>query len=116
MLDANSEETWKVRNLAPSAAFRTSIRGLWESALANLETPNPMAVAEALRQLEQLPEAKIGAAKENSEETEPEQTLDTLFTIDAEVVIPPDGYGLNPFRRFLITFGRRKHINSASSR
>jgi hypothetical protein len=111
-LDANPEETWKVRNMVPSEAFRASMRSLWKATLSHLESPNPTAVADALRQLEQLPEAEIGVSSESIQETSAEQSLGNLFNIDAELVIPPDGYGLNAVRRFLITFGRRKHIKA----
>jgi hypothetical protein len=34
-----------------------------------------------------------------------------IFEIDAQVIIPAAGYGLIAVRRFLIAFGRRRHIN-----
>jgi hypothetical protein len=52
-----------------------------------------------------LPEAKGPAEATGKYE-------DTVFEIDAQLAVPPHGYGLTAVRRFLIAFGRRRHTNS----
>ena len=52
-----------------------------------------------------LPEAKGPAEPTGRYE-------DTVFEIDAQLIVPPHGYGLTAVRRFLIAFGRRRHTNS----
>jgi hypothetical protein len=43
---------------------------------------------------------------------ERDSSLKAVFEIDVQVNIPAGGYGLNAVRRFLITFGRRRHIEA----
>ena len=36
---------------------------------------------------------------------------DTVFEINAQLIVPPHGYGLTAVRRFLVAFGRRRHTD-----
>ena len=98
------------REAPTSQAVRVSLRALFAAALAQGETTNTAAVEEALACVQATTSADLPDAKGPAEATGKYE--DTVFEIDAQLTVPPHGYGLTAVRRFLIAFGRRRHTNS----
>ncbi len=64
------------------------------------------AVSGAIIELEQTANALLAEGAF----AEADETCNAVFEIDATIAVPSAGYSLNAARRFLIAFGRRKHI------
>jgi hypothetical protein len=98
---------------APSAkGVRASLRALFAAGLAQVEIPDATVVEAALARVKATTIADLPDAKGASEPTD--RYEDTVFEIDAQLIVPAHGYGLTAVRRFLIAFGRRRHTNSVS--
>jgi len=96
---------------APTAqAIRASLRALFAAGLAQGEAPDATAMEAALARVKATTVADLPEAKDPAEPAG--QYDDTVFEIDAHVIVPAHGYGLTAVRRFLIAFGRRRHTNS----
>jgi hypothetical protein len=93
-----------------SQAFRASLRTLLAVALGHGEAPNEPALDAALGNVK----AAAAATVEPPATGELREThfQDVVFHIDADLVVPPAGYGLTAVRRFLVAFGRRRHTNA----
>jgi len=111
-LEVNPEETSEARESMSSETFRTAMRTLWKAALSHLESPQPAPIAEALRELEELRSTAPDSNRDEAASTQRSETSKLIFDIDARIIIPPNGYGLNAVRRFLVTFGGRRHIKA----
>ena len=64
------------------------------------------AVSRAIIELDRTANALMAAGAP----AETDETCEAVFEIDATIAVPSAGYGLKAARRFLITFGRRKHV------
>lgn len=109
-LALNPEKVRAAREAPTAQAIRASLRALFAAGLAQGVAPNSTAVEAALARVKaatvvDLPEAKRPAGPSG-------QHVNTVFEIDAHVIVPALGYGLTAVRRFLIAFGRRRHTNS----
>ena len=111
-LDANPEEASEARHSVSSETFRTAMRTLWTAALTYQESRQPAAIAEALRKIEQLPGTAGDSTHEEVISDPPSEISNTVINIDARILIPANGYGLNAVRRFLVTFAGRRHIKA----
>ena len=109
-LAMHPEKIRLAREAPTSQAVRASLRALFAAALAQGETTNAEAVEEALVRVQATTSADVPEAKGPAEATGKYE--DTVFEIDAQLTVPPHGYGLTSVRRFLIAFGRRRHTNS----
>lgn len=95
---------------ASSEALRASLRALTAVTLAHAESPDDAALDGALEKVREATSAlkKVeGAASDAEHEDRPAAAV---FEIDARLLVPPNGYGLTAVRRFLVTFGRRRHL------
>jgi hypothetical protein len=111
-LDANPEEASEARHSVSSETFRTAMRTLWTAALSHQESLQPAAIAEAQRKIELLPGTAGDSTHEEVISAPPSEISNTVFNIDARILISANGYGLNAVRRFLVTFGGRRHIKA----
>lgn len=107
-VDSDANATLTRRDSSPSQAFRSAIGELWKAAISQGEHSSQAAVSDAIREVERV----SNAALVEGADAQIEDTCAAVFDIDATIIVPPDGYGLNAARRFLIAFGRRKHIQA----
>jgi hypothetical protein len=97
---------------ASSEVLRASLRALTAVALAHAESPDDAALDAAL---EKVREASVALKKVEpaiSDAGREDGPPVAIFEIDARLLVPPNGYGLTAVRRFLVTFGRRRHLGA----
>ncbi len=111
-LDINPSKIALAREENPSQVFRASLRVLWAWALAPGEPANEAALNVALGKVKAAAGAAVEVEADSADATCEMHSRSTVFEIDAKIVIPPVGYSLTAVRRFLITFGRRRYVNS----
>jgi hypothetical protein len=111
-LDVNPEKLDADRTEPSSQAFRASLRALWAVALAHGESSNESAVDAALGSVKDTTATAANVESDTPDALREKGSSNTVFKIDAQLVIPPTGYGLTTVRRFLVTFGRRRHMNA----
>ncbi len=96
---------------APSAhALRASLLGLFATSVAQEDAPNGVAVEAALAGINETANADLPVAQGPVEPTGKYE--DMVFEIDAQLLVPSNGYALTAVRRFLVAFGRRRHLGS----
>jgi hypothetical protein len=110
-LDVNPEELDAARAEPASQAFRASSRALWSATLANEESPDEAAVEAALADAKDAAGTAAKIEPDVAETPPGKRSRDSVFEIHAQLVIPSVGYSLTAVRRFLIAFGRRRHMN-----
>jgi Protein of unknown function (DUF4238) len=98
----------RAREQASAREFRAALRDLWNAILAADNSRDHAQYEQATRRLKDLATERCTHSARN----DPDNSLQAEFEIDAQLSIPSAGYGLNAVRRFLITFGRRRHIES----
>lgn len=98
------------REAATSRAVRASLRALFAIGLAEGDAADRARVEAALVAVREAADADLPAARGRAELTG--RYEDTMFKIDARLLVPPDGYGLTAVRRFLVAFGRRRHLGA----
>jgi hypothetical protein len=98
------------REAATSLAVRASLRALFATGLAQGDADARAAVEAPLVAVKEAADADLPAARGPAEPTGKYE--DTVFEIDARVLMPPNGYGLTAVRRFLVAFGRRRHLSA----
>jgi Protein of unknown function (DUF4238)/SEC-C motif len=108
-LALHPEKIRAAREAPTSLAVRASLRTLFATALAQGDTPDVTAVGAALARVEATTYADLPEAKGPAEPTGNYE--DTVFEIDADLIVPTSGYGLIAVRRFLVAFGRRRHMD-----
>lgn len=92
------------RRAAPKyAAFRSALLGVWKASGADQQRT---ALLEALLAVE----AASQALMTETAEVPPESATNAIFEIDTTLRIPSQGYSLAAAQRFVLAFGRRKHI------
>jgi hypothetical protein len=96
---------------APTAqAVRASLRGLLATSIAQKDGLNGAAVEAALAAINETVNADLPLAQGPAEPTGKYE--ETVFEIDARLVVPPNGYSLTAVRRFLVAYGRRRHLGA----
>jgi hypothetical protein len=98
------------REAATSLAVRASLRALFAIGLAQGNAPDGAAVEAALTAINETANADLPFARRSAEPIGKYE--DTVFEIDARLLVPPNGYGLTAVRRFLVAFGRRRHLST----
>ncbi len=93
-----------------SEAVRASLRALTAVALAHAESPDDAALDGALEKVREASAALKKVEPAISDAGREDGSPVAIFEIDARLLIPPNGYGLTAVRRFLVTFGRRRHL------
>ena len=108
---ASHPETIRVaREAATSPVVRASLRALFAAGLAEKDAADRASTEAALVAVREAADADLSAARAPAEPTG--RYEDTMFEIDARLLVPPSGYGLTAVRRFLIAFGRRRHLEA----
>lgn len=108
-LALHPEKIRLAREAPTSQAVRASFRALYSVALAQDEAPDAAAVEETLARVRATAGADLPEARGPAEPTGKYE--DTVFEIDAQLIVPAHGYGLTAVRRFLVAFGRRRHTD-----
>ncbi len=98
------------REAATSLAVRASLRALFATGLAQVSAADRAAAEAALVAVKEAADADLPAARGPAEPTGKYE--DTVFEIDARLLVPSNGYGLTAVRRFLVAFGRRRHLGA----
>jgi hypothetical protein len=96
--------------VATSLRVRASLRALFAAVLAQGDAADRAGAEAALVAVKEAADADLPAARGPSEPTGKYE--DTVFEIDARLLVPPNGYGLTAVRRFLVAFGRRRHLGA----
>ncbi|MHB8405835.1 MAG: DUF4238 domain-containing protein [Gammaproteobacteria bacterium] len=110
-LEVNPDKTEAARVEQPAQAFRASLRALWSATLARGDSTNGYAIDVALGEVKNAAAATMQVEQESGDAAGEGGAQNTVFEIDAHVVVPPNGYGLTAVRRFLVAFGRRRHTS-----
>ncbi len=97
------------RDTPTSRAVRASLRALFATSLAQGHVADATAVDVDLDRTKAATNADLREAKGPGEPTGKYE--DTVFEINAQLIVPPHGYGLTAVRRFLVAFGRRRHTD-----
>jgi hypothetical protein len=105
IIDDGPKSTLVRRGASTSTAFRSALRGLLTASLSAGEHANQI-VSRAIIELDRTANALLAAGAP----AEADETCNAVLEIDATIAIPSAGYSLNAARRFLIAFGRRKHL------
>lgn len=105
IIDDGPKSTLVRRDASTSTAFRGALRGLLTVSLSAGEHSS-QAVSGAIIELDRTANALMAAGAP----AETDETCEAVFEIDATIAVPSAGYSLKAARRFLITFGRRKHV------
>ena len=79
--------------------------------LAQGDPSNEPAMDTALGNLREAAGTLTKAQPDSEDVPRDERLPDTAFEIDAQLIIPPAGYGLTAVRRFRVAVGRRRHTN-----
>jgi hypothetical protein len=98
------------RQAATSLAVRASFGTLFATTLAQRDAADRAGVEAALVAVKEAADADLPAARGPAEPTGKYE--DTVFEIAARLLVPPNGYGLTAVRRFLVAFGRRRHLGA----
>jgi hypothetical protein len=98
------------REAATSFGVRASLRALFAAGLAQGDAADRGAVEEALVAVKDATDADLPAARGPAEPSSKYE--DAIFEIDARLLVPPNGYSLTAVRRFLVAFGRRRHLGA----
>jgi hypothetical protein len=109
-LALHPETVRAARETATSLAVRASLRALFATGLAQGDAADRAAAEVALVAVKEAADADLPAARGPDEPTGKYE--DTVFEIDARLLVPPNGYSLTAVRRFLVAFGRRRHLGS----
>jgi hypothetical protein len=104
------EKTRTARETRTAQAARNALQALFATSLAQRDVPNDAAVEAALEAVKEAVNAHLPLAKGPSKSTGKHE--DTVFKIGAQLIVPPQGYGLTAVRRFLVAFGRRRHTSA----
>ena len=96
------------REAATSLVVRASLRALFAIGLTQGDAADHPAVEAALVAVKEAADADLPAARGPAEPTGKYE--DTVFEIDVRLLVPPNGYSLTAVRRFLVAFGRRRHL------
>ena len=97
---------------ASSEVLRASLRALHRVALLHAESPDDTALDGGLEKVRQAAIA-LKKVEPAAWEVGGDNALSgPVFQIDARLLVPPNGYGLTAVRRFLVTFGRRRHMSA----
>jgi hypothetical protein len=101
----------QVAEIANCSDIRNMSRTLWRAASAFKGEEDTAAVTLALDQLEQAVTAMI---REDGELTAPAKRAgrELGFDIDVHIVVPPKGFWRSAVQRFLVSFGRRRRMES----
>jgi hypothetical protein len=91
--------------------IRTRLRTLWQAASAYRDEEDGASVETALDQVEQ---AIRTMTREDGELTAPTERAGRQlgFDVDAHIVVPPGGFWRSAVQRFLVSFGRRRRMES----
>jgi hypothetical protein len=89
-------------------AFRAAIRELWKVTTAESLRSDGSRLPAALDALAQTSSAMMAEPVGK----EPDGITSAVFEISATLVVPPEGYRLIAAQRFVVAFGRRKHIDA----
>jgi hypothetical protein len=111
-LDINPSHLEAARAEPSSEGFRASLRALAAAALAHSESPDEAAFDAALGKVQDAAIALKKIEPVASDSVSDDAVPETVFEIDARLLAPPNGYGLTAVRRFLVTFGRRRHLSA----
>jgi hypothetical protein len=98
------------RGAATSLGVRASLRALFATGLPQGDAADRAAAVAALVAVKEAADADLPAARGPAEPIG--RYEDTVFEIDARLLVPPNGYGLTAVRRFLVAFGRRRHLGA----
>jgi len=101
----------QVAEIEKCSDIRNRFRTLWQAASAFKGEEDTAAVSLALDQLEQAVTAMI---REDGELTAPAKRAgrELGFDIDIHIVVPPKGFSGSAVQRFLVSFGRRRRMES----
>jgi hypothetical protein len=93
------------------ARIRNRLRTLWRAALGYKDEEDVTAVITALDEVEHAVTTMI---KEDGELTAPTERAERQlgFDVDAHIVVPPKGFWRSAVQRFLVSFGRRRRLES----
>jgi hypothetical protein len=109
-LALHPETIREAREAATSLAVRASLRALFATRLAQVDGADRPAAEAALVAVREAAEVDLPAARGPAEPTGKYE--DTVFEIDARLLVPSNGYGLTAVRRFLVAFGRRRYLGA----
>jgi hypothetical protein len=98
------------REAATSLAVRASLRALFATGLAQGDAADRAAAEEALVAVKEAADAALPVARGPAEPTGKYE--DAVFEFDARLLVPPNGYSVTAVRRFLVAFGRRRHLRA----
>jgi hypothetical protein len=101
----------QVAEIENCAGIRNRLRTLWQAASVYKCEEDAAAVNTALDEVEQ---AVMTMIKEDGELTAPTERVGRQlgFDVDAHIVVPPKGFWSTATQRFLVTFGRRRRMES----
>jgi len=110
VLALHPEKIWQARDAPTAQALRASLCGLFATSIAQEDAPDGATVSAALARTKATANADLPVEQGPAEPTGKHE--DTVFEIDARLLVPSNGYGLTAVRRFLVAFGRRRHLGS----
>jgi hypothetical protein len=101
----------QVAEIENCAGIRDRLRALWQAALGYTDQEHAAAIVTALDQFER---AIMTMIKEDGELTAPKERAGRQlgFDVDAHIIIPPNGFWRSTVQRFLVSFGRRRRLES----
>jgi Protein of unknown function (DUF4238)/SEC-C motif len=101
----------QVAEIENCSGIRSRLRNLWKAASAFKGEEGAAAVSLALDQLEQAVTAMI---REDGEPTAPAKRAgrELGFDIDVHIIVPANGFWRSAVQRFLVSFGRRRRMES----
>jgi hypothetical protein len=110
VLALHPERIRAARDARTAQAARASLGGLFATSVAPKDGLDGAAVEAALAVINETANADLPLARGPAEPTGKYE--DTVFEIDARLLVPPTGYSLTAVRRFLVAFGRRRHLGA----
>jgi hypothetical protein len=101
----------QVTEIENCSGIRARLRLLWQAASVFKSEDDAPAITDALDQVQQAIAAMI---KEDGELTAPVDRAgrELGFNVDAGIVVPPKGFWRSAVQRFLVSFGRRRRMES----
>lgn len=109
-LALHPEKIRAARDAPAAQGVRASLRGLFATSVAQKDGPDRAAVEAALAAINETANADLPLAQSPAEPTGKYE--DTVFEIDAQLLVPPNSYSLTAVRRFLVAYGRRRHLGA----
>lgn len=105
VIDLDAEKVFELREDTLSKAFRTTLRTLFEMRVAHAESGKNL--ENAVTEVELIGKTILDVARKDVGVASTHHRSNLSFNV--ELMMPTNGYSLDPIRRFLIGFGHRRY-------